>query len=344
MRKDAPDLHKSIGLVLLGVMLLRVLWRFVSPPPPAPANHGTLTRMASKAGHGLLYLGLFAAMIAGYLISTADGVGIPVFGLFEVPALVSNLPDQADVAGEIHFYLAWGLVIFAGLHGLAALKHHFIDRDATLIRMLGRKACCSTSTPKGYRRMLKKTFAALALGTALFSAGQAMAADYKIDKEGQHAFVDWKISHLGYSFIHGTFKDFDGSFSWDSTKPEASKIAVDLKTASLWSNHAERDKHIASKDFLDVSKFPEAKFVSTAVKSTGEKTADVTGDLTLHGVTKPVIFKAVFNGEGKDPWGGERAGFNAKTTLNLNDFGIKGPGPSSQTLDLDISIEGVKQK
>ena len=141
-RKDAPDLHKSIGLVLLGVMLLRVLWRFVSPPPPAPANHGTLTRMASKAGHGLLYLGLFAAMIAGYLISTADGVGIPVFGLFEVPALVSNLPDQADVAGEIHFYLAWGLVIFAGLPGLAALKHHFIDRDATLIRMLGPKACC----------------------------------------------------------------------------------------------------------------------------------------------------------------------------------------------------------
>lgn len=153
--------------------------------------------------------------------------------------------------------------------------------------------------------MLKKTFAALALGTALLSAGQAMAAEYKIDKEGQHAFVDWKISHLGYSFIHGTFKDFDGNFSWDSAKPEASKISVDLKTASLWSNHAERDKHIASADFLDVKKYPDAKFVSTSVKSTGDKTADVTGDLTMHGVTKPVTFKATFNGEGKDPWGGE---------------------------------------
>lgn len=139
-RKEAPELHKSIGLVLLAVMLGRVLWRFISPPPPALPNHGKLTRMASKVGHGALYLGLFAVMIAGYLISTADGVGIPVFGLFEVPALVSNLPDQADVAGEIHFYLAWGLVIFAGLHALAALKHHFIDRDATLKRMLGRNA------------------------------------------------------------------------------------------------------------------------------------------------------------------------------------------------------------
>ena len=192
--------------------------------------------------------------------------------------------------------------------------------------------------------MLKKTLAALALGTALLTAGQAMAADYTIDKEGQHAFIDWKISHLGYSFVHGTFKDWKGTFSWDAAKPADSKINIDLQTASLFSNHAERDKHIASKDFLDVAKYPDAKFVSTKVVPTGDKTADVTGDLTLHGVTKPVTFKATFNGEGKDPWGGERAGFNATTTLNLNDFGIKGPGPTSQTLDLDISLEGVKAK
>ena len=192
--------------------------------------------------------------------------------------------------------------------------------------------------------MLKKSLAALALGTALLSAGQAMAADYVIDKEGQHAFVDFKISHLGYSFIHGTFKDWNGEFSFDAAKPEASKISVELKTASLFTNHAERDKHISSKDFLDVAKYPEAKFVSTSVKSTGEKTADVTGDLTLHGVTKPVVIKATFNGEGKDPWGGYRAGFNGTSTLNLNDFGIKGPGPTSQTLDLDITFEGVQKK
>ncbi|MCI3947512.1 YceI-like family protein [Pseudomonas syringae] len=195
--------------------------------------------------------------------------------------------------------------------------------------------------------MLKKSLAALALGTALLSAGQAMAADYVIDKEGQHAFVDFKISHLGYSFIHGTFKDWDGTFSFDAAKPEASKINVELKTASLFTNHAERDKHIASKEFLDVAKYPEAKFVSTSVKSTGEKTADVTGDLTLHGVTKPIVIKATFNGEGKDPWGGYRAGFNGTSTLDLKEFGfdkISSLGPSSQTLDLDITFEGVRKK
>ena len=91
-----------------------------------------------KLGHGLLYLGLFGVMISGYLISTADGRGIGVFGWFEVPALISGLPEQEDVAGLIHKYLAWGLVIFAVIHALAALKHHFIDRDATLVRMFGR--------------------------------------------------------------------------------------------------------------------------------------------------------------------------------------------------------------
>ena len=139
-RKAGPDLHKSIGIVLFLCMLLRVVWRFVSPPPAAPVNHTRLIKVAAKLGHAFLYLDLFLVMFAGYLISTADGVGIPVFGLFEVPALISGLPDQADVAGQVHLYLAWVLVIFAVLHGLAALKHHFIDRDATLVRMLGRKA------------------------------------------------------------------------------------------------------------------------------------------------------------------------------------------------------------
>jgi polyisoprenoid-binding protein YceI len=198
--------------------------------------------------------------------------------------------------------------------------------------------------------MLKKTLAALALGTALLSAGQAMAADYTIDKEGQHAFVNFKISHLGYSFIYGTFKDWTGTFSFDAAKPEDSKISIDLKTASVFTNHAERDKHISSKDFLDVATYPDAKFVSTAVKTTGKNadgkvTADVTGDLTLHGVTKPIVVKAVFLGEGKDPWGGYRAGFEGTTSIKRSDFGkMMDLGPQSDTLDLDISFEGVKAK
>ena len=191
--------------------------------------------------------------------------------------------------------------------------------------------------------MLKKTFAALTLGAALF-AGQAMAADYAIDKQGQHAFVTFKISHLGYSFIYGSFKDFDGTFSFDAKAPEASKVNVTINTASVDSNHAERDKHLRSGDFLNVDKNPTATFESTSVKSTGEGTADITGNLTLNGVTKPVVIAAKFIGEGSDPWGGYRAGFEGSTKLKLKDFDIqKDLGPASQEVELILSVEGVRQ-
>ena len=191
--------------------------------------------------------------------------------------------------------------------------------------------------------MLKKTFAALALGSMVF-ASQAMAADYVIDKQGQHAFVNFKASHLGYSWLWGTFKEFEGSFSFDAAQPEASEVKVTLKTASLDTNHAERDKHLRSDDFLNVGKHPTATFESTSVKSTGEGTADIEGNLTLNGVTKPVVIAAKFIGEGKDPWGGYRAGFEGTTTLKLKDFDIKMDlGPTTQTVDLIISVEGVRQ-
>lgn len=191
--------------------------------------------------------------------------------------------------------------------------------------------------------MIKKTLAALLLGSVL-SSGAALAADYLIDQEGQHAFVNFKISHLGYSWLYGTFKDFDGTFSYDQEQPEASQVNVTLRTASLDSNHAERDKHLRSADFLNTSKHPKATFVSTRVVSTGEGTADITGDLSLNGVTKEVVINADFIGEGKDPWGGYRAGFEGKTTLQLADFGIKANlGPASESVELTLSVEGVRQ-
>lgn len=136
--RTAPNIHKSIGILLFLLMLVRLLWRFLSAGPAPLASHGAAIRLMTRLGHGLLYLGIFAVMLSGYLISTADGRPISVLGWFEVPALLTSIPNQEDVAGLVHEYLAWGLVILAGLHGLAALKHHFIDRDPTLLRMFGR--------------------------------------------------------------------------------------------------------------------------------------------------------------------------------------------------------------
>lgn len=191
--------------------------------------------------------------------------------------------------------------------------------------------------------MLKNTIATLALGAALFT-GPLLAADYVIDRQGQHAFINFKISHLGYSWLYGSFKDFSGTFSYDEKNPDTSKVQVSIQTSSVDTNQAERDKHLRSDDFLNVSKFPTATFESTAIKTTGEKSADITGNLTLNGVTKPVVIKAKLTGEGADPWGGYRAGFEGSTSFKLKDFNIKKDlGPASQEVELTLSVEGVRQ-
>lgn len=133
----APEIHKSIGFVLFLLMIFRVLWRFISPPPKALDSYSNLVKISSILVQISLYLLLFGIFLSGYLISTADGQPISIFGYFEIPAIWSDEGIQADSAGVVHLYLAWILIILSILHALAALKHHFIDRDVTLKRILG---------------------------------------------------------------------------------------------------------------------------------------------------------------------------------------------------------------
>lgn len=191
--------------------------------------------------------------------------------------------------------------------------------------------------------MFKNTLLGFTTAALLMTAGTAAAADYKIDKEGQHAFVQFRIKHLGYSWLYGSFKDFDGGFTWDKADPSKDKVNVTINTGSVDTHHAERDKHLRSADFLNVGKFPQATFTSTAV-SEKDNVLDVEGNLTLNGVTKPVKLEAKLIGEGQDPWGGERAGFEATGKFALKDFNIKSDlGPASQEVELIISVEGVRQ-
>jgi len=170
----------------------------------------------------------------------------------------------------------------------------------------------------------------------------AMAADYMVDTDGAHASVNFKISHLGYSYIEGRFNNFEGQFSYDANDIEASKVEVTVDTTSLDSNHAERDKHLRSDDFIDASKFTSAKFTSTSVVKKADGGLAITGDMTLHGMTKSIVVDANIIGEGKDPWGGYRAGFEASTRLQVADFGIKAVGASSY-VDLNIVLEGIRK-
>lgn len=194
-------------------------------------------------------------------------------------------------------------------------------------------------------KVFRKVLLATAVSSmSLLASVNASAADYAIDTKGAHAFIQFKIQHLGYSWLYGRFNTFDGEFSFDADKPEAASITVNIDPASVDSNHAERDKHLRDDDFLDVKKFPKAKFVSKRVEPTGDGKAKVVGDLTLKDVTREIVIDAELVGMGPDPWGGERAGFEGSTKFALKDFNImKNLGPLSQEVEMILSVEGIKK-
>lgn len=192
--------------------------------------------------------------------------------------------------------------------------------------------------------MKKQILAATIAASSFFAATAVQAADYRLDIAGAHASIQFKIKHLGYSWLTGRFNKFDGEFSYDAVKPNTSKIAVIIDTRSLDSNHAERDKHLKSDDFLDVKKFPEATFVSKSINFSDADNGTVTGEFTLKGVTKTITFPIDKIGEGKDPWGGYRVGFSGTTSLKLTDYNITtNLGPASTIVDMTLNIEGVRK-
>ena len=171
-----------------------------------------------------------------------------------------------------------------------------------------------------------------------------MAEDYIIDTKGAHASIKFRVQHLGYSWLYGRFNDFNGTFSYDEKQPEKATVKVTIKTSSVDSNHAERDKHLRSDDFLNVDKYPEAKFVSTEFIPGKDGSGVLQGNLTLNGVTKPLKIDVEFIGAGDDPWGGYRRGFEGKTSFAMADFDIvKKLGPKSKDVEMILSVEGIRQ-
>jgi polyisoprenoid-binding protein YceI len=174
---------------------------------------------------------------------------------------------------------------------------------------------------------------------------EVYASDYVIDTEGGHAYIQFKISHLGFSWLTGRFNRFSGEFSYDENNPSTARVVVVIDTGSIDSNHAERDKHLRDKDLLNVEAYPEARFVSRSYEEQDEGTATLVGDLTLRGVTRSIHIDVEDVGAGSDPWGGYRRGFSGKTQIVLADFGIsKYLGASAKTMELYLGIEGIRKK
>jgi polyisoprenoid-binding protein YceI len=193
--------------------------------------------------------------------------------------------------------------------------------------------------------MTRKLFAVAAL--SLLTALPASAETYTID--AGHSEVGFKVRHL-VSNVRGRFNDFSGTINMDPKNIQASSVEFRIKADSIDTNQADRDKHLRAEDFFFVEKYPEITFKSDSVKPAGKNKYNVTGTLTMRGVSKKVTLPVTFTGEVKDPWGNTKAGFETATTLNRKDYGIvwnkavdNGGVILGDDVEIEINLETQKQ-
>jgi polyisoprenoid-binding protein YceI len=196
------------------------------------------------------------------------------------------------------------------------------------------------------RRWILASAAAL-LGAAAVLGGRAAwsapdAATFSGDTV--HSFVLFKIKHLGTSWVYGRFDDFTVSVGMNEAGTEVSSVAFDVKTESVDTGQPKRDGHLKSPDFFGAKQFPDVKFASTAVKKVDADTTEVTGDLTLHGVTKPVTVKVAKVGSGKGMNGESLVGFETTFSIKRSDFGMTNMvGPVGDDVQITVAVEAAKK-
>jgi polyisoprenoid-binding protein YceI len=192
--------------------------------------------------------------------------------------------------------------------------------------------------------MLNRLLATALLVPCSFAALHA-ADTYDLDLENGHVAAVFKVKHFGVSYTHGRFNDIRGTIVYDAANPAASKVDVTIKADSVDTFNKKRDDHLRNPDFFDAKQFPVLTFVSKEFKKHADNVYHVTGDFTMHGVTKTLTIPVEKIGEGKDPWGGHRIGFDASFTVKRSEYGmtkmLEGVGDD---VFITVSLEGVKRK
>jgi len=188
-----------------------------------------------------------------------------------------------------------------------------------------------------------KVAASVAVVLSLGVSSASAAADtYDID--ASHSAVIFRIQHMKAGYQYGRFNDFSGTIVFDEANLAGSSVKVEVKTTSVDTNNVKRDDHLRNPDFLDCAQFPTMTFASTAVKAAGTG-YEVAGNLTLHGVTKPVTVVMTKTGAAADPWGGFRIGFEGVLTVKRTDYGMdKKLDGAGDEIRMILAFEGVKKK
>lgn len=301
--------HKSVGITILGLALLRIVWRLISPPPEMPATMPAWQILVSKISHRLLYVLLFALPITGWLMSSASAYPVSWFKLFQLPDLVAPSETLKDIFLDAHRLLAELLFVLASLHIAAALKHHWLDKDDILKRMsspasIGTFAVLLTATLWIFATVggneINGDSAAAAGSIAVDSETSEQAA---AEGEGAGAAnkppawdIDYSASHIKFTAEQAGAK-FTGAWpSWRADMHFAadalqrSSFDVRIDVTKVDSRDGERDAALMEPEWFDTEKFPEARFVTRDFKSNPDGSFTAEAELTIKDLASPVEF------------------------------------------------------
>lgn len=174
-------------------------------------------------------------------------------------------------------------------------------------------------------------------------------ATYKVDPA--HSEVGFRVRHLGFSRVRGRFDDFEATLQFDPTRLASLQVETIIDVASIETDDEKRNAHLRSEDFFEAEKYPKITFESTSVQNVSVDRLELTGNLTMHGVTRPVVLETTYLGAAKDPWGGSRVGFEARTKVNRKDFGLNwnavletGGMLVSEEVEILLDIQAVQEE
>ncbi|MBT3071913.1 YceI family protein [Rhodomicrobium sp. Az07] len=324
-RIQAYNLHKSLGITILALMVLRVLWRAVTPTPPEPATMSGMEKLGAALGHLALYGLIFLIAVSGWaLISTSDKPSLLFGQPFPLlPWFVDLGPDEKksihQTLAAVHEFAAFGLAAMIGLHVLATIWHA-VRGDGIWSRM----------APRFPGRGAAVALAVTAAGSvALLGASDARATEWSVDP--QKSAIAFEATGSGF-VTKGTFKAFRSEVEFDPAMPEQTSVRVLIDVRSVSTGQGDVDQALLSPDFFDPARFPTAEFVARSAKPAGKGKYVLEGRLTMKGVAKPVSLPfsiATSNGA---------ASVKGETVIDRLEFGVGPQTVAGYAVEKDVKL------